>query len=115
MFVWYISQSHVATLNFIFILAESMLSNWWLLDWDLRHLYKVLFLLLSNSLESVFSAEYCIDERFNVTCPEGHVIIFNSAWYGQKKQGRCTPKDLGHLGCGQDASDIMDTKCLGRK
>ena len=38
-----------------------------------------------------------------------------SAVYGRMKIGRCVKKDIGFLGCHNDALDVMDAECSGRR
>ena len=38
-----------------------------------------------------------------------------SAVYGRKKIGRCVEEDVGFLGCHNDALDVMDEECSGRR
>ena len=38
-----------------------------------------------------------------------------SAVYGQMSIGRCLDRDYGHMGCENDALDVLDAECSGRK
>ena len=38
-----------------------------------------------------------------------------SAVYGRMKIGPCVEEDVGYLGCHNDALDVMDEKCSGRR
>ena len=38
-----------------------------------------------------------------------------SAVFGRMEMGRCVEEDFGFLGCQNDALDIIDAECSGRK
>ena len=38
-----------------------------------------------------------------------------SAVYGLMEIGRCVEEDYGHMGCHNDALDVMDAECSGRR
>ena len=58
--------------------------------------------------------DYCPGEAFNPACPEGEVILMQSARYGHIKLGRCIDEDVGRLGCYVDQLSVMDRMCSGK-
>ena len=38
-----------------------------------------------------------------------------SAVFGRMKIGRCVEEDVGYLGCHNDALDVIDAECSGRR
>ena len=57
--------------------------------------------------------EFCQADVYSAQCPESHVIVMKSAFYGRMRLGRCVRGDYGYLGCAQDELDLMDSKCSG--
>jgi len=57
--------------------------------------------------------EFCQADVFSAECPDNHVIIMKSAFYGRMKLGRCVRGDYGYLGCAKDDLDFMHAKCSG--
>jgi len=57
--------------------------------------------------------EFCQADVFSARCPDDHVIIMSSAFYGRMRLGRCVRGDYGFLGCSNDRLDFMHTKCSG--
>jgi len=57
--------------------------------------------------------DYCQWEAFNVTCPEGSVLIIDSAQYGRMRLGRCMDTDF-YIGCAADVMPLLDARCSGR-
>ena len=57
--------------------------------------------------------EYCMSDEFQATCGTNEVIIVTSAQYGRMALGRCVDEDIGHLGCANDALEVMDELCSG--
>ena len=62
-----------------------------------------------------FFIETCIAETFTASCDVNEVIVMTSAVYGQMAIGRCVEEDYGDLGCHNDARDVMDAECSGRR
>ena len=65
---------------------------------------------------SVFSADYCAFEYFNVTCRMPDELLYiRSARYGRMRiGGRCVKVDLGFVGCAVDVSHVISARCTGR-
>lgn len=57
--------------------------------------------------------EFCQADVFIASCPEDHVIIMKSAFYGRMRFSRCVRGDYGYIGCAKDDLDFMDSKCSG--
>jgi len=57
--------------------------------------------------------EFCQADVFSASCPDGHVIVMQSAFYGRMRLGRCVRGDYGYLGCASDQLDFMDSRCSG--
>jgi len=57
--------------------------------------------------------EFCLEDVFSASCPDDHVIVMKSAFYGRMRLGRCVRGDYGYLGCAKDDLDFMDAKCSG--
>ena len=57
--------------------------------------------------------EYCQWEHFNVTCPEGSLIVMESAHYGRMRIGRCIDSEY-QVGCAADVLTMLDGRCSGR-
>ena len=62
-----------------------------------------------------FFAEFCNAETFRAQCDVNEVIVMTSAVYGRMALGRCVEEDVGFLGCHNDARDVMDVECSGRR
>lgn len=63
-----------------------------------------------------FSAEgreYCW-ETFNATCPDGEVVLMQSARYGRMKLGRCLKVERV-MDCYNDVMPEMNRLCSGRR
>ena len=57
--------------------------------------------------------EFCQADVFSAECPDRHVIIMKSAFYGRMRHSRCVSGDYGYIGCAKDDLDFMDSKCSG--
>lgn len=56
----------------------------------------------------------CATEKFEAKCPNGEVVVMQSALYGRMRKGRCVREDYGRGGCSTDVLRYMDTQCSGR-
>lgn len=72
----------------------------------------IIFLLrpISRSL----SLEYCNGDVIEASCDSNEVMTVDAAYYGRMRIGKCVKRDLGHLGCRNDAIEFMDRECSGR-
>lgn len=60
--------------------------------------------------------EYCDTEVFRAECPEGDVILLESALYGRMRLGRCVEVDVaGYVGCSRDVLRLADRRCSARR
>jgi len=57
--------------------------------------------------------EYCWPSKFNVTCPDNHVILVKTAKYGRMERGPCLTSDIS-IGCQADVLIEVDKRCSGR-
>ena len=64
---------------------------------------------------SVNFSETCNAETFIAKCDVNEVVVMTSAMYGRMEIGRCVEEDVGYLGCQNDALDVMDAECSGRR
>jgi hypothetical protein len=62
---------------------------------------------------SVITKDYCPFDNFNVTCPDGEVILMMEAMYGRMRRDGCLVSDV-YIGCGNSILPEMDAKCSGR-
>ncbi len=51
--------------------------------------------------------EYCQFEHFNVSCPEGSLLLMTKARYGRMKVGKCVRGDYGYIGCAADVLGLF--------
>ena len=59
------------------------------------------------------SGHYCLAESFDVTCPQGHVILMERALFGRMASGRCISEV--HLGCSHNVLPYLDNHCTGHR
>lgn len=57
--------------------------------------------------------EYCEDESFVATCPEGYAVLVTRAVYGRMRRGRCVVARLD-VSCSTDVQAHLDWRCSGR-
>ena len=66
--------------------------------------------------------EFCQDEFFNPRCPQGELVLIESAKYGRMNIGKCikeqelismgtNSKDQKYFGCFTDVTAILHKKC----
>jgi len=65
------------------------------------------------SASPVTSADYCLLESFEPSCPPGSVILMLTASYGRMRVGRCLSRDY-YIGCSADVIGQMDRRCSGK-
>ena len=65
-----------------------------------------------NALYAIL--DVCIAETYSAKCDVSQVIVMRSAVYGRMRIGRCVEQDYGHIGCRNDALDVLDAECSGR-
>ena len=65
------------------------------------------------SLRYSVGEEYCWD-TFNPDCPDGEVILMESARYGRMSLGNCLSRDY-HIGCYADVLPFMNRMCSNRQ
>lgn len=59
--------------------------------------------------------EYCEREVFEARCPDGEVVLVQSAVYGRMKLSRCVRQEYGSIGCKVNVLPVVDAKCSGRQ
>lgn len=64
----------------------------------------------------VMTGEYCAFEYFNATCrSSGELLYIRSARYGRMRVGgRCVKVDLGYVGCSNDVTHVISSRCTAR-
>jgi len=58
--------------------------------------------------------DYCQWDTFNASCPQGYVVVIDSARYGRMQDGRCVKRSYGAMGCMTDVLSLADHRCSGR-
>ena len=58
--------------------------------------------------------DVCGTEKFEAQCPEGEVVVMETALFGRMRMGRCVRENYGRLGCSADVRRYMDTLCSGK-
>ena len=58
--------------------------------------------------------EVCNAEIFKTKCDSNEVVVIQSALHGRMNIGRCVKRNLGYLGCKNDATDAFDEACSGK-
>ncbi|KAK2149906.1 hypothetical protein LSH36_432g02030 [Paralvinella palmiformis] len=59
--------------------------------------------------------DYCLDQKFEATCPNQGVIMIENALYGRMTFGSCVKRDYGYIGCSVDVTAILANKCSARQ
>ena len=59
--------------------------------------------------------EYCDGEEFSASCASGATVNVTSAFYGRMQLGRCVCKDLGYVGCSEDVTETLNSRCTGQQ
>ena len=61
-----------------------------------------------------FNSDVCMSESKSLQCDVSQGIVMTSVVYGRMRIGRCVEQDYGHIGCRNDALDVLDAECSGR-
>ena len=59
--------------------------------------------------------EYCLQERWNMTCGDDHVIMISEATYGRMQGGHKSCITTYNTGCSADVTTHLDGMCSGRQ